>query len=289
MDFFFQIFGYNSGMISMIFIVLALLSNAYFVALHLASPGTFLGTFFSFSSVWFWLSVFFALLFILERRKILKKIFDRIPRKIKTTLVALICFFALVSGFSLFFICTPRKGKADGNEKARYVIVLGGGITKNGELTDSVKNRVQAAAFYLKRNKDALAVVSGGKGRFIPCAEAEVLSPELASFGIDEYRILKEDKAKDTIQNLVFSARLIAEHEKIPLSEVLASPVAICTSDFHLARSERIAKRLGFSDVYGIAAKTPPIFVLNAYCREICSYIKLNLRILLTGKPKKIE
>ena len=274
-------------MISMIFIVLALLSNAYFVALHLASPGTFLGTFFSFSSVWFWLSVFFALLFVLERRKILKKIFDRKSKKIKTALVALICVFALVSGFSLFFICTPRK--AGGNEKARYVIVLGGGITKNGELTDSVKKRVQAAAFYLKRNKDALAVVSGGKGRFIPCAEAEVLKLELASFGIDEYRILKEDKAKDTIQNLVFSARLIAEHEKIPLDEVLSSPVAICTSDFHLARSERIAKRLGFSDVYGIAAKTPPIFVLNAYCREICSYIKLNLRILLTGKPKKIE
>jgi len=226
-------------------------------------------------------------LFVLERRKILRKIFDKASKKAKTVIVALICVFALVSGFSLFFICTPRS--ADGNEKTRYVIVLGGGITKDGELTDSVKSRVRQAAFYLKENKNALAVVSGGKGRFIPMAEAEVLSPELASLGISENKILKEDKAKDTIQNLIFSARLIAKHENIPLSEVLASPVAICTSDFHLARAERIAKRLGFSDVYGIAAKTPPIFVLNAYCREICSYIKLNLRILLTGKPKKLE
>lgn len=274
-------------MISIIFLVLALLSNAYFVALHIASPGTFLGTFFSFSSVWFWLSVFFVLLIILERRKILKKIFGKVSKKAKIVLASFICFFALVSGFSLFFICTPRLSSE--NEKARYVIVLGGGITKDGELTDSVKNRVKAAAEYLKGNKDALAVVSGGKGRFIPCAEAEVLKPELASLGIDESKILKEDKAKDTIQNLIFSAELIAEHEEISLDKVLSSPVAICTSDFHLARAERIAKRLGFTDVYGVAAKTPPIFVLNTYCREICSYIKLNLRIFLTGKPKKLE
>ncbi len=274
-------------MISVIFLVLALLSNAYFFALHIASPGTFLGTFFSFSSVWFWLSVLFALLFVLERRKILKKISGKISKKAKVVLVSLICIFALVSGLSLFFILTSRK--AGESEKARYVIVLGGGITKNGELTDSIKKRVEKAAEYLKENKDALAVVSGGKGRFVPMAEAEVLKPELASFGIDESKILKEDKAKDTIQNLIFSAEMIAKHDGIPLEEVLSSPVAICTSDFHLARAERIAKRLGFSNVYGLAAKTPPIFVLNTYCREICSYIKLNLRILLTGKPKKLE
>lgn len=274
-------------MISIIFLVLALLSNAYFVALHLASPGTFLGTFFSFSSVWFWLSVFFAVLFVLERRKILKKILGKISKKAKITFVSLICVFAFFSGLSLFFILTPRK--AGGSEKARYVIVLGGGITKDGELTDSVKSRVKKAAEYIKENKDALAVVSGGKGRFVPCAEAEALKPELASFGIDESKILKEDKAKDTIQNLIFSAEMIAGHENISLDEVLSSPVAICTSDFHLARAERIARRLGFTNVYGVAAKTPPIFILNTYCREICSYIKLNLRILLTGKPEKLE
>ena len=137
-------------MISVIFLVLALLSNAYFVALHIASPGTFLGTFFSFSSVWFWLSVLFALLCVLERRKILKKILRKISKKVKFVLVSLICIFAIVSGLSLFFILTPRK--AGESEKARYVIVLGGGITKNGELTDSVKKRVEKAAEYIKEN-----------------------------------------------------------------------------------------------------------------------------------------
>ncbi|WP_307771229.1 YdcF family protein [uncultured Treponema sp.] len=184
---------------------------------------------------------------------------------------------------NLFFICNPRL--SDGKENVRYVIVLGGGITKDAKLTDSVQNRVRVASEYLKSHPASLAVVTGGKGKFSPCPESDVLKPVLASYEIDENRILAENKAKDTIQNFMFSAELFAEHDGISMEEVLASPVAVVTSDFHIARPERLASRMGFSDVYGVASKTPPLFVLNSYCREICCYVKLNLRILLTGKP----
>lgn len=273
-------------MLSLIFLILAVLSGVYFVLINIASPGTFLGTIFSFSAVWFWIAVFFALLFVLERRKLLKIICGKISKRIKIILISLVCVGFFIAGLNLFFICTPRL--SDGKENVRYVIVLGGGITKDAKLTDSVQNRVRVASEYLKSHPASLAVVTGGKGKFSPCPESDVLKPALASYGIDGNRILAENKAKDTIQNFMFSAKLFAEYDGISMEEVLASPVAVVTSDFHIARAERLASRMGFSDVYGVASKTPPLFVLNSYCREICCYIKLNLRILLTGKPKHL-
>lgn len=273
-------------MLSLIFLVLSVLSGAYFILINIASPGTFFGTIFSFSAVWFLLAVFFAVLFSLERRKVLKIIFGRISRAVKIILASLVFAGFLIAVLNLFFICNPQL--SNGKENVKYVIVLGGGITKDARLTDSVQNRVRVASEYLKAHPNSLAVVTGGKGSFSPCPESDVLKPALASYGIDESRILAENKAKDTIQNFMFSAELFAEHEGISVEEVLVSPVAVVTSDFHLARAERLAARMGFSDVYGVASKTPPLFVLNSYCREICSYIKLNLRILFTGKPKHL-
>ena len=185
------------------------------------------------------------------------------------------------------FITHPRL--VTGSEKVKYVIVLGGGITKDAELTTSVKARILHAADYLKKHPDAIAVVTGGKGRFAPCPESDVLKPALCAHGIEENRVLAENRAKDTIQNFEYSAALLAEHQNVPVSEILSAPVTVITSDFHIARAERLASRMGFTDVYGTASKTPLLFVPTSYAREICSYIKLNLRILLTGKPQKIE
>ena len=130
-------------------------------------------------------------------------------------------------------------------------------------------------------------MVTGGKGPFSPCPESDVLKPALAAYGIEDQRILAEDKAKDTIQNFQYSIKLLSEYTGKSVEEILSSPIAVVTNDFHLARSERLAKRIGFTEVYGVAARTPLFFRANCYCREICCYIKLNLRILLTGKPSK--
>lgn len=273
-------------MLSIIFLVLSVLSGVYFVLLNIASPGTFWGTVFSFSSVWLLLAVFFAALFVLEKCGILKKICGRISKTVKIIFAFFIFFGVFIAALNLFLICTPRL--SDGNENVRYVILLGGGITKDAKLTDSVQNRVRVAAEYLKAHPDAVAVVTGGKGPFSPCPESDVLKPALASYGIDEERIIAENKAKDTIQNFMFSVNLLAEHDNISVEEVLASAVAVVTSDFHIARAQRLASRMGFQNVYGVASRTPSLFVLNSYCREICCYVKLDLRIFLTGKPDSL-
>ena len=274
-------------MIFIIFVLISALSFFYFVAMQIASPGTFLGTFFSFSVVWLLCAVFFAVLAVLQKKKLLRTIFFKIKRSVKIFLGIFVFLCAVICGVNLFFICNPRL--SDGKEKVQYVILLGGGITKDAELTLSVQNRVRVAGEYLKKQPQAISVVTGGKGRFAPCPESDVLKPALESYGIEGKRVLAENMAKDTIENFLFSVKILSEHENKTVQEILNAPVAVVTSDFHLARAERLAKRIGFTDVYGVASKTPALFVLNSYSREICSYIKLNLRILFTGKPSLLK
>ncbi|MGN0730188.1 YdcF family protein [Treponema sp.] len=259
------------------------------MALKFAPPESFIDsiTVIDFSIVWLLVSAFFIMLAVLSRKKLLRKKWENIPRALRIFFCIALSAGALTATATLFFICTPRL--AAGTENVRYVIVLGGGITKNKKLTDSVQNRIRTASVYIKSQPQAISIVSGGKGIFSPCPESDVLKPALAAYGISEDKILAEDQAKDTIQNLIFSAELISRHEGISVEEVLSSPVAIVTSDFHLARAERLAARIGFTDIYGVASKTPALFILNSYCREICSYLKLNLRIIFTGKPSRLS
>ena len=82
---------------------------------------------------------------------------------------------------------------------------------------------------------------------------------------------------------------MLADYKKTRLQEILDTPTAVVTSRFHLRRSERLARRMGFTNIKGIPAACPPVYVLHNYVREICAYVKLNLRILLTGEPQKIQ
>ena len=50
--------------------------------------------------------------------------------------------------------------------------------------------------------------------------------------------------------------------------------IGIVTNNFHIFRSKNIAMDIGFSNVYGISAKTPLIAIPKAHVREFFSIIK---------------
>lgn len=250
--------------------------------MQICSPGTFLGTIFGFSAIWFLLAVICVVIFLLRKKHLWRKC----SKKLKIIFYSILGIGFLVAGINLFFICHPKL--ADGKENPEYVILLGGGITKDAELTDNIKQRVKICAEYLKEHPNAICVVTGGKGPFAPCPESDVLKPAVEAYGIAGERVLAENQAKDTIQNFKFSANILAEHSGKSIEEILNSSVTIITNDFHIARAERLAKRMGFTNFYGKCARTPALFRLNVYSREILCYVKLNLRILFTGEPKKL-
>lgn len=270
--------------VSFVFIIAAAWSAAYFVALEIVSPSVF-----SFSFVWLFVGVVFFLRFLSIRRKDGDENFvpfGRLKPAVRRIIIAAAAVFILAASVNLYFICTPAV--SDGTEQIQYVILLGGGITREGKLVPAAERRALKTAEYMKAHPDVKAVVSGGKGPFAPCAESLVLAAELERHGVAADRIIQEGEARDTIQNFSYSARLMAQDSGTDVRTALSKPVAVVTSDFHLARAERIARRLGYTEVYGITAGTPRLFILNSYVREILAYCKLNMRILLTHKPAEM-
>lgn len=265
--------------------VTGILSCGYFVLLQILSPGTFLTAITSFSMIWLLPGLFCITLGTFQFKKS-QLVWFYLSKRSRIIISGCAAGCVCIASVCLYFILTPRL--ADNDVQINYLIVLGGGITKNNTLGDVPQARIEKAAEYMKAHPGTKAVVTGGTGRFASGPEGPVLEKALASCGIAEDRILVEDQAKDTIQNFQYSAKLIAQDSSTGIKQVLQNPVAVITSDFHLARSERLAARMGFTDVYGIASKTPVLFILNSFAREIASYIQLNFRIILTGKPEKI-
>ena len=266
-------------------IAIGLLFIIYDIVLILLNPGTFLDNLFSFTHIW----VLFGLVLIFLSFYKIKKgfwIFEKMKRWFKLTIVSLFSLLFAISLLNLFFILTPKTNRID--ESADYVILLGGGIDKDGNLPSSVLSRVEKAAEYLTIHQECVCVVTGGTLKWLPYPEAPAIKNHLIKKGIASDRILIEDKAKDTIQNLEFSCRLISETFEIPLQEVLESKVVIVTSRFHLRRAERLAKRIGYKNIKGLGSKCQAVYILHNYFREICAYVKLNARIIFTGKPENI-
>lgn len=269
-----------------VLIALGILSISYDLYLLISSPGTFLDIITSFSHIWLALGAFLIFVAIYRIKK--NHSFWQVLKKWQKRCVIIFLIVGLIiSVVNLSFIFTPKI--ADINSPGDFVILLGGGIDKNGNLPDSVMLRVKKTAEYLNQNKDSICVVSGGRLKWFPYAEAPELKNQLVKFGINENRILVEDEALDTIQNFQLSVNLISKEKNISVNEILEKNWIIVTSDFHLRRAERLANRMGFKNVRGIACKTPAIKKLHSYVREICSYIKLNARIILTGKPEPLN
>ena len=271
---------------SIILIISGILFIAYDFILICLNPGTFWDIVFSFTHIWEVLGIY--LIFCGVYRIKTGHSFWSIWKKwIKITIVSLFSVCGIISVINLCLILTPSVASVE--EKADYVILLGGGIDKDGKLPASVITRVEKAAEYLNHNPESICVVTGGTLKWLPYPEAPELKNQLVLRGVEENRILVEDKALDTIQNFQLSAKMLSEYKKADVSEILKTPTIIVTSRFHLRRAERLAHRMGFTDIKGIPAKCPAIYVLHNYFREICAYVKLNLRIILTGEPGKLS
>lgn len=270
----------------MLFLLFAgLLCVAYDITLICLNPGTFLDNLFSFTHIWSALGAYLVFLAI-YRKKTGHSFWSTFSRRVKIAVGAVLSAGAVIAVINLAFILTPRITPL--SEEADYVLLLGGGISKDGVLPKSVMARVEKTAEYMNAHPDTICVVTGGTLYWLPCPEAPEMKRQLVLAGVEEHRILTEDQALDTIQNLELSCQLLSETLGVSKQTILESRVIIVTSRFHLHRAELLASRLGYTNTDGISAHCPVIYLPHNYVREICAYVKLSLRILLTGKPHQI-
>ena len=129
------------------------------------------------------------------------------------------------------------------------VIVLG---CKVNDSTPSLTlhYRLEAALHYLQENPNSFCVVSGARGPRETVTEASVMRRWLVERGIPEEKVLSEDEATDTFENLMYAKKMLQAHS-VPVQYVV-----IATSDFHMYRSRYIAKKFGMESG-ALSAKTP--------------------------------
>lgn len=189
----------------------------------------------------------FAVLFLPKTKKLKLNKFIVITKKAISFFLAL-CFLvgAFVSVFMIkhAFFNEPQES----SESSGTVVVLGCKIiNKRPSLT--LKGRLDAAYEYLYEHQDAIAIVSGGQGWDEETSEASVMKEYLVDKGIEEHRILMEEKSVNTDENIKFSGDIIKENN-------LPQTMYIVTDTFHSYRGFLFAEKNGYeaknisSDIY---------------------------------------
>lgn len=210
------------------------------------------------SFLWFWLlaGMGFAgisgLLFLHARYGLLAKL----PKALRITVLALVIVGTAV--YLLMELLIASKMQAQGEKEADYVVVLGAQV-RGTHITKSLKKRLDAAYDYLQNNPRTKVVCTGGQGTGEDIPEAVAMGEYLQKLGIEKDRILLEDRSVSTYENLKFTLALVGEKE---------AKVVIVTNNFHVYRALYLAKRVGFTNVSGVAASSDGRLLLNYMVRE---------------------
>lgn len=194
---------------------------------------------------------FFALLIILHRFA---------PAPLWRVVLILVCL-------GLMYFCAVelpiiKNSFTDKDCERDYLIVLGAAV--HGDVPSlALTHRLEGALDYMEKYPDSTAIVSGGKGDGENITEAECMHDWLIAHGIAAERIIMEDKATSTMENLQFSFELIRARGDEPDGNI-----AIVSSAYHLYRAKSMAKILG-AEAAGVRGNPGyPIYMLNCYIRE---------------------
>ena len=159
-----------------------------------------------------------------------------------------------------------RSARGTDNAAADYLIVLGCQV--NGTVPSRMlRQRLDAALEYLNTYPDAVAIVSGGQGGGENISEAACMYSYLTAHGIDPARIIQEDRATSTMENLRFSLAFIED----------GVSAAIVSNEFHLYRAGQMAASLGLDAALIPADTEYPILTASYFLREILAVWKFHL------------
>ena len=247
--------------VSIIFAVLSVLCVLYYV-LMISYAG--IGT--SFAPAWLVAFVFFAILAVF-RYLDYRKIINVIPW------IRFLVWGIVIIVFALFFVLEAMviSGMTSKPEKnLDYIVVMGAQVRGNVP-SKSLLRRIDKTAEYLQDNPNTVAIVSGGQGEGEDITEAQCMYTYLVNYGIDAERIIMEDEATSTEENIDFSMKIIKELSHGDVS------IGIVTNNFHVFRTVQVCKAKGY-EVSGIGAPSDEYLLLNYMVREAFAITQYKLR-----------
>ena len=176
----------------------------------------------------------------------------------------------------MFFCCMGAMLGSAAHKKADYgkdVLIVLGCAVRGERVSLTLKLRLDAALEYLEHSPNTAVIVSGGKGDGENISEAEAMKRYLAAHGIDESRIITEDKSTSTWENFKFSKMIL--DQRFP-----GASAAFVTTNFHVYRAGRVAIMNGI-EAEGYGAKDVWYTAPNNYMRESIAVAVYKLRGLL--------
>lgn len=174
--------------------------------------------------------------------------------------VGALCFFVVE-------IRIASKMKSDESKDLDCLILLGAQV-RGQNPSRALWRRIQRALAYLKEHPKTVAILSGGRGPGEDVTEAEAMRRCLVKAGIPEWRLILEGKSTSTLENLKFSQKLLPEKTR---------SVGILTSNFHVYRALRLARKLGYQSPVGISASCEPLYLPHYLMREFFALMKERL------------
>jgi uncharacterized SAM-binding protein YcdF (DUF218 family) len=188
-------------------------------------------------------------------------------RKLLTALLVLILVGVLAFGTLFGIVLAGSHDDVNGNPQV--MIILGCQVMPSGAPSVLLRDRLNTALDYLQDHPDMTVIVTGGKGSDEVISEAQAmanyLTPYLTARGFSEERILLEERATSTYENMIYSLEMI-KAENLDLS----GGVIIVSNGFHLTRARMLWNRVEGGET---AAST-----LAAPCSYIPSRIWMHIR-----------
>ena len=222
------------------------------VSAALAAVGFFLRFALRGYAYWGYTLLFVAVLIVLHRF---------VPPLLWKIIVALVCLGLVY--FCIVEIPIIKNARTDKEPERPYLVVLGAAVYGDRPSLTLVR-RLEGALDYLNSYPDSVAVVSGGMGPGETVTEGQAMFDWLVARGVAPERVLIEDRATSTRENLEFSFDITRSRGDEP-----SGNVAIVSSAYHLYRAKCMAEKLGIADPAGVAAPWGYFFVmLNYFIRE---------------------
>lgn len=174
----------------------------------------------------------------------------------------------ILTSLGLMYFCVVELlivGSArtdDSPEGKKYLIVLGAAVLDDRPSLALI-HRMEGAMKYMDAHPDSIAILSGGKGKGENITEARCMYAWLTEHGVDPGRLIIEDEATSTMENLRYSFDIIESRGDTP-----SGNIALVSSCYHLYRAKSMAKLLGAEAVGVSGSLGYPIYTLNCFIRE---------------------
>ena len=120
-----------------------------------------------------------------------------------------------------------------------------------------------------------MLVMSGGQGADEEVPEADAMAAYALTRGVTGEQMLLERDSTTTRENLLYSARLLAQHGEV-------RRVAVVTNSFHAFRAALLMRAIGLPG-YAVGSRTARYYWPTAVLREYVAIMRDNLVLNAIG------